>query len=130
MNAMSSPPPPDPGYWFSIADHIEAIIAGVGATVLTASAAIWRIASWTTGIRGEMAAMREEASDWRQAVFDKLDDMKEANEKAHDGTKREMDQLRQAVRDDREETRAMRQETREATAGLSARIDNVIARRS
>ena len=56
--------------------------------------------------------------------------MKEANEKAHDGTKREMDQLRQDVRDDREETRAMRQETREATAGLSARIDNVIARRS
>ena len=128
MNAMPSSPPPDPGYWFNVADHLEAIIAGIGTAVITAGAALWRIAAWTAGMRGELEQMRHETGEWREAMLEKLDFMQNAQKERHEATKREMDQIHIGVRDDKEETRAGRQETREAIAALSRRIDDVIAR--
>ena len=121
MNAYPSSPPPGPD-WFGLADHVDAILSFLGGAAIAAGAAIWRIASWTTGIRAEMEKNREETAEWRKAMLEKLDDMRDA-------TKREMDQMHLDVRADREETRAMRQEFREASADLSKRIDSVFAAR-
>ena len=127
MNAYPSSPPPGPD-WFGLADHVDAILSFLGGAAIAAGAAIWRIASWTTGIRAEMEKNREDTTEWRTAMLERLDAMQEAQRERHETTKREMDQIHMGVHADREETRAGRQETREAIASLSARIDGVFAR--
>lgn len=127
---MPSPPPPDPGLWLSLADHLTAIMLGLGTALATGVALIWRLAAWatTSAVRGEMKKMREETGEWRKAMFDKLSEMQQAQKERHESTQREMDQIHVGVHDDKEETRAGRQETREAIGALSKRIDDVIAR--
>lgn len=128
MNAMPSPPPPDPDYWFGLANHIEGIVGVIGGAVLTALASVWRLAVWTQTVKGELEEMRQASDVRHETLLEKLDQMQDAQRERHEANKRELDQMHLDVRADREETRAMRQEAREASASLSTRIDSVFSR--
>jgi hypothetical protein len=117
MNGPS--PPPDSSQWFSIAEHLEGLLGLMTGAVVTAGAAVWRMAVWTTSVKAEL-----------REVLDKLNAMQETSDRRHEDTQREMDQIRLDVRADREETREHRRESREAAAALSARIDGALARRN
>ena len=121
MNAYPSSPPPDPSWWISIADHIEAIIVGVGTAALTAGAALWRAAIWTERMKNEIRINREESERRHRTILEKLENMQEANERQHESAKRELDQMRGDVL-------AIRNEQREVAQALSQRIDRVFVR--
>lgn len=125
----SAPTPPDPGYWFNIAEHLEGLLGLMTGAIATAGLAVWRLAVWTTSVKAEIAQMREASEERQKTILEKLDENEKRAHGRHEATQREMDQIREIARDDRDETREHRKGTRDATAALSGRIDNALSHR-
>ena len=127
MNGYPPPSPPDASWWLGVLDHAEGIAGAIVGAIGSAGVAIWRMAVWTERMKTLIDANRlasdarhdatETASSQRHyELMQKLEDMKASNAMQHEMARREMDQLRTEVRDDRAETRA-----------LSGRMESVFA---